>query len=178
MSGDATTQRWGDQLTASVTSSGGILPVSWSTNTKQLIAAHWRWPLMWGLRISIVPALDATETATFTITITCTVGSGQTAIPVVFTYVLAPVAGVYAPINDLQQIPAEDVQVIATVTGQPAAAAGVKDNIVVGAVIAPFTDPHGLTRLYDWMMTPPNEQPEGGRWMDGRPFADQRLTYR
>ncbi len=178
MSGDATTQRWGDQVTANATSTGGLAPVTWVNFTKQLIASHWRWPIMWGLRISIVPQLDASETATFTITVSCNVGSGQTAIPVVFTYLLAPVAGVYAPINDLQQIPAEDVQVIATVTGQPAAAAGVKDAIIVGATIAPFTDPHGLTRLYEWMEKSPDEQPEGGRWMHGRPFADQKLTYR
>jgi hypothetical protein len=159
---DLDTLRWGDAKTVQIPAAGGLGPAFAFTSNQQLAQARWRWPLMWGLRIIILPHFNADETATFTVQVMVTIGSGQNSTTAVFTYTVAPTAGVYPVcVNDLQQLPAQDVQVTCKVTSGAATASAAAETLEVGCYLAPLTEPHGTTRLYEWMMTPPDR---GARW--------------
>lgn len=157
------TLRWGDAETLNLLGTGAFANIVKSAS-KQLVKANWRWPLMWGLRIVIVPQLAQGETATFTVTFTVTIGVGQNSMDALFAYTIAPTAGVYPIcINDLIEIPAADIQVTAKLTGAPGV--GLVDNFQVGAFVAPTTEPHAGAHLLDLAT---GEQP-GMRWMQNYP---------
>ncbi len=158
---DQDTLRWGDafsfQFSNPATGRNATVNLQ-----KQLAQAKWRWPIQWGLRVIIVPHMDAAETGDVTVNVLVTVGSGQNSTTATFQYVVAPTAGVYPLcINDFQEIPASDVQVTAQLlTGQLTSVN--LETVEVGVYLAPTTEPHGLTRLFEWMMDPRHAEQ---RWM-------------
>jgi len=171
---DLDTLRWGDAKQIVFAGTGGRqLPLG---ATFQLVAARWRWPLLWGVRIVIVPALDAGETGTFVVDVQVTLGSGQNSMTAHFTYTIAPTAGVYPIcVNDFLEIPASDIQVTATINGNPSVAGTVNESLQVGVFVAPQTEPHATTRMYEAMV---EQAPEAKRFMDGQiGFQDEALRY-
>lgn len=155
------TLRWGDAQNATIVNPS--LAAVTQVQTKQLAQARWRYPLLWGLRISIEPQMAEGETLTFTVTYQVILGAGQTSANVYFPYTLAPTGGIYLPITDFQQVPAQDVQVICSVSSP--GGSGLTDNIRVGAFLAPLTEPHAGAELVEMLS---GDSP-GMRWMDGNP---------
>lgn len=152
------TLRWGDCQNVAIVNPA--LAAATQMTTKQLAQARWRWPLVWGLRISIEPQMAVGETLTFTVTFQVTIGSGQNTANVYFVYLLTAANG-YAPITDFLQLPAQDVQVQCTVSSP--GGSGLTDNIRVGAFLAPVTEPHATTHLYE--IASGESQEPGARWM-------------
>jgi len=152
------TLRWGDCQNVTLVNSALAHVVT--MQSKQLAQARWRWPLLWGMRVSIEPQIAAGETLTFTVTFQVTIGSGQNTATVSFVYLLTAANG-YAPITDFQQLPAQDIQVTCTVSSP--GGSGLTDNIRVGAFLAPVTEPHAMTHVYE-MMSGEADAP-GARWM-------------
>jgi hypothetical protein len=155
------TLRWGDSRAIVFTAqSGDNIP---AFPIIQLVKAQWRWPLLWGLRLVIVPSFDATETAAFSVAVQVTLGAGQNSTTATFTYALThpyPVC-----VNDFIELPASDIQVTATLTGVPAAN-DVQENVTIGAYVAPTTEPHAMTHLFEALV---EKAPQGQRWMQDYP---------
>jgi hypothetical protein len=170
------TLRWGD-----VQSISGLQKMVAETSivlkTKQMISARWRWPLVWVLRVAFVPQFAADESGTFTITVTVQLGTGGGLLEFPFFYTLAPQPdGSYRAITDAQLIPAQDCQVFVSVTSSTATGTSL-DTLLVGAWMAPETEPHAMTRMHDMLAAastaPPHRE---ARWMrEG--FQDDPLNY-
>lgn len=177
---DLDTLRWGDTETLKIAPTQNSGDFAVPQNTKQLIAAHWRWPLVWALRVIIRPQLDPAETATINLAVDVVVGSGQSQATARFLYNVAPVAGVYPPINDLQFIPACDIQAEALVLGSTALfVPNAGQSIITGLFVAPQTEPHAMTRIYEMLLE--HGGGESVRFLGqnpGRPFKDERLHYK
>jgi hypothetical protein len=158
---DVDTLRWGDAFSFQFSNAATGRNATVNLN-RQLAQARWRWPIQWGLRVIIVPHFNADEAGDVTVNVLVTVGSGQNSTTAVFSYLVAPTAGVYPVcINDFQQIPASDVQVTAQLlTGQITSAT--LETLEVGIYLAPVTEPHAMTRMYEAMV---EGKPEGKRWM-------------
>lgn len=178
---DLDTLRWGDSQVL-VFGPFGAGEHAHPMTTKQLIAAHWRWPVVWGLRVIIrETGMDPAETATINLAVDVVVGSGQSQATARFLYNLVSTApGVYAPINDLQFIPACDIQAGASILGSQALVVpGVQQNIPVGLFVAPQTELHALTRIYEKMLEQGGgESPRYLGDNPARPFQDDRLHYK
>ena len=151
------TLRWGDAQNVQIVN--GALAIETVSITRQLAQARWRWPLMWGLRIGITPQVGNGETLTFTVQYKVTIGCGQNSADMFFNYTIAPAAGLYLPVTDFIELPAQDIQVIATVNSP--GGSGVTDNFQVSAFLAPTTEPHAMTHLFEHLV---EGDPEGVRW--------------
>lgn len=173
---DQSNLRWGDTQTLDykVQAFRAGAPI---TTSKQLVMGQWKRPLTWAMRLAIVPAIPAGETATFTVVFLITIGVGQGVITIPFSYTLAPNAGVYSPVTDMQILPAEHVQITCQVFGAPTAANGTEQSFQVGAFIAPYTEPHGSERMYEWMQPSPEENAAAPHWMPPG-FTDTPPRYR
>ena len=140
------TLRWGDSKTfANLSTTENV-----NLSSKQLVAAHWRWPLTWKLMVAVVPAMVAAETAIFTLAIRVTVGSGQgtttVKLPLIFVAPSAGPGSAYLDQTFFFDIPAQDIQVEALLTGtanQPG------DSVTVGVYVAPVTEAHAMTHMLD-----------------------------
>lgn len=177
---DLDTLRWGDSQ-ALVFGPFGAGDSAHPMTSKQLIAAHWRWPLVWALRVVIRDALNAAETATIHLAVDVVVGSGQSQATARFLYDLVSTApGVYPPINDLQFIPACDIQASALILGsQPLIVPAAQQSVQFGLFVAPQTEPHATTRIYEKLLE--HGGGESVRYLGenpARPFQDERLHYK
>ena len=176
---DLDTLRWGDSQSLTF-GPFGAGDTAKPMTSKQLIASHWRWPCVWALRVVWRPFLAEGENATFTLAVDVTLGSGQSQATARFIYVMAPVAGAYLPINDLQFIPASDIQVQALLLGStPLGVPGTQQHIDCGVFVAPYSETHAITRIYEKTLEP--GQGESPRYLGdnpARPFQDDRLHYK
>jgi len=175
---DLDTLRWGDSQQLIIPATAGDFALL--QTSKQMIAAHWRWPLVWALRVIIRPFLDPTEAATIHLAVDVVVGSGQSQATARFLYNLAPNAGgTYDPINDLQFIPACDIQASALILGSTALFSNVEESIAFGLFVAPQTEVHAPTRIYEKLLE--HGGGESVRYLGqnpARPFQDERLHYK
>jgi hypothetical protein len=161
------TLRWGD--TQSIPVTAGEAP---SSQTRQLLQLHWRWPLSWTVLLVMVPQFGPAENQTFLVTWQVTIGIGQAIQTFPLLYTFAPSGGVYAPQTPTLTIPAENLQMIATLTTVAGGAANDTDYMLVGAFGAPVTEPHAMTSLRDGL-------PHDGERVDWMPegFHPERLRY-
>jgi hypothetical protein len=181
---DFDTLRWGDTQTLAFSTVGAAFPTG-PQATKQLVHAHWRRPLTWKLLVNIQPSLPAVEAGTFQLIMRLTVGcgGGMQTIPIVFAS--APVAGVYAPILQFFDIPAQDMQIAFDVNLAPATDDTLPHAWLFGAFVAPFTEPAGSTDTAALLGQMLQQQPsradpdnqELPRWMPPG-FDDGELRYR
>lgn len=156
---DLDTMRWGD--TQALTVPGGGVGM-----TKQLVQGHWQRPLVWKLLFVIIPQVAAGETGTFKAILNLTIGIGQGTGTIPIPITLAPTAGVYAPVIQSLDIPAQDVQVMFSVDATAASVEGAADTFTFSAFIAPFTEPRVLADVRDMI--------QGGHWAPPREDPDQR----
>ena len=105
---------------------------------------------MWALRVVIRANLSAIETAVIHLAVDVVVGSGQSQATARFPYDLVSTApGVYAPINDLQLMPACDIQATALILGSGALVDVAQQAVEMGLFVAPHTEVHAPTRIYE-----------------------------
>jgi hypothetical protein len=163
---DLDTLRWGDNIAVQLTGTAAAVGISSASSQKQIAKTQWRWPIMWGVRFIVSVQTTDPNAPAFDVTFQVTIGSGQNSSTCEFTYTVTPAAGVYPIVTDFQQLPASDIQITGTVKSSVALAPGITSTVYLGAYVAPLTEPHGLTRLFEWMLPPP----EGGqRWMQNYP---------
>lgn len=169
-----TTLRWGDTetivggLNAPSTTEG-----SGQAASKQLIAAHWRWPITWNCQFILIPSLPG-ETQVFTVDLNIIIGVGQAMMGFDKLYTLTRTAGVYLPIMDNFQLPAQDIQAKVFVNAQ-GAQTGTHNSIQVGMFVAPMTEPHAMTMVLEELAR--GNSPDQARWMmEG--FEPSPLAYR
>ena len=139
---DIDTLRWGDSQTLSVP--GGSIQQS-----VQIVQGRWQRPLAWKLLVVIIPQVAAGETGTFKATMNLSIGIGQGTVTVPIPFSIAPTAGVYSPVIQNLDIPAQEVQISFTVDATGATAEGDANAFTVSAFIAPFTEPRVLMDLRD-----------------------------
>jgi hypothetical protein len=136
------TLRWGDSESLFIPSSTPLITKS----TKQLVGAHWRWPLLWKLCVVVVPQVPPGETQPFTVSLVVSLGSGSSV--TTFTLPAFVVGPPYAqPPPAFFDLPAQDLQIIATMTSGPDT--GVTAQI--GAYVAPVTESHAGLLLLDYL---------------------------
>ncbi len=124
----------------------------------------------------LVPQFDSTETGTFTAEFLMTLGVGQGEMQTQLRYTISPTGGVYLPQNQQMLVPAQDLQLTVRVTGTATVSnPNGQDNLLVGAFIAPQTEPHAMTAMFE--LTVEGKGPEPVEWM-GPGFTPQPLHYR
>lgn len=182
---DFDTLRWGDSATLDFFKPGQ--PATAQT-TKQLVHAYWRRPLTWKLLVVARPQLPSTEGGTFHPVVNVTIGIGQSisdTIPLVLT--VAPVAGVYSPVVQFFDIPAQDIQVnVSLDAGAGATQETDPEYWQFSAFAAPFTEPYGYTVVGDHLLGPEGGQHQTRRmpdqWQEPRwmppGFDDGEIRYR
>jgi hypothetical protein len=146
------TVRWGDQQTLLFTPNlAGPAALIGVTATKQLVNAHWRRPCTWKLLVSIQPFMPSIEASTFHPQMNLFVGCGgaNVTIPVAFT--VAPAAGVYSPILQFFDLPAQDIQVNFQVSMAGASDDTFPHSWLFAALAAPFTEPDGYTMTSEYI---------------------------
>lgn len=164
------TLRWGDVESFRMRSGENL-----NVTSKQLLQAHWRWPLTWTVQFIALPSIDlVNETSTFTLTFRVTVGVGQAQITYPLVYTFAPPT--FAQVVDQKFIPAQDLQIIATLTGTVAALVK-EESMVVATFAAPMTEPHAMTHLLDHHEGAADRLQKAEHWMPPG-FNEERLAYR
>jgi len=168
-----TTLRWGDteNLIGGLNAPGTTEGAGTATS-KQLVAAHWRWPITWNVQFVLIPALPG-ETQIFDVDLQLTIGVGQAMMQFDKTYVLQRTGGVYLEILDNFNLPAQDIQSQVFINAR-GAQTGTNNSIQVGMFVAPMTEPHAMTAVLDEMVRG-NEEAQT-RWMQS-PFRDNPLHY-
>jgi len=186
--GGRTNVSWGPQSSVGGNSLGNLQTALNNANGnlgKQLVNAHWRWPLAWQTLIVIRPFFAADETGSVVVRIDWTVGSGdaQETFSTYYTVAPDPVTGIYEDVIDTTvPLPACDVMVqvgaflFVTGEGKTLSTASV-DTLEVAVFVAPTTEPHAALHLLDLL----DEQDKTGRreggWM-GPGFHEEPLEYR
>jgi hypothetical protein len=168
------TLRWGDaEALLGLEKLSGI--ESDGVVSKQLVQAHWKWPLSWAYWAMFIPSFDSTESATFTAEVNLTIGVGQGQATTKIRYAIAPTGAVYFPVNDQKLIPGQDLQIRVNVTGKAALSnPNGQDILLVGVFVAPQTEPHAMREILETMRGQGEDQVE---WMrEG--FHPQGLHYR
>jgi|SRR5580692_1095485 hypothetical protein len=188
------TLRWGDSATIlnltslnneSISSAPTVLV------SKQLVAAHWKWPLVWVAQFVVLPNLKG-ETVTFNIALSLQVGVGQAMATLVRNYQLAPpyntltqgIALTPNPgdLSDQWSIPAQDIQAQVQVTteGNTPLSGDPGETLTVSMFVAPMTEPHAGFHMYERVVE--HKNPDEVRWLgEGlphQPFTPERLKYR
>jgi len=152
------TVRWGDRLTvtwdANGKSNAGLataLGKALGRQGKQLVNAHWRWPLNWQLALVLVPQFDPAETGIVRVAYQVSFGSGNSIIlPFVESIQGTGTAASNATLSLLDTsvlLPAQDIQVTVTGlttdvdSGHPLQSGG---GLQIGAFVAPQTEPHAM----------------------------------
>jgi len=149
------TLRWGETqtLVVPVGFNGDVSPVPEGTTpplvTKQMLAAHWRWPLSWVVTLIMQPAFNADETNTFYVQWQFTVGVGQAICTFYYLYTFAPTGGLYTAQNVQLFTPAQDLQVNAALACPSGAVSSKPESFNLAAFSAPVTEPHAMTHLLD-----------------------------
>jgi|SRR5215472_11797878 len=179
---DVDTLRWGDtdSVTFFTVGSGTLVLVK---DTKQLLHAHWERPLTWQLLVVITADLPVTEHGTFIVTLHLTIGVGggmkQVNIPITIT----PVAGAFAANITNIPIPAQDVQLFATIDATGNTQETLPETWNLSAFIAPLTEPAGYTDTRNYIAGRPPHldlDPDNAslpRWMPPG-FDDGEVRYR
>lgn len=165
-----TTLRWGDSHLVPIINAGGDVR---NYATKQLVAAHWRWPLSWNVLLIVQPFFEPGEAATFTVAWDVVIGVGQTT--QTFT-LFQSVAPPYNSIIDQRFWPAQDLQITGRVSGNSSR----QEGILLGAFVAPQTEPHAMTELLEHARgaRPQVQQhPQQVEWMPPG-FVPEELGYR
>ena len=124
---------------------------------RQLVNAHWRWPLAWQTLVVMQPQFAADETGAVVVSIEWTIGSGDAQLTFSSSYTLAPtpVSGVYASIIDPTIfIPACDIMVqVKSLVAAPGDGKGPNtatvDSLDIGVFVAPQTEPHATLHLLE-----------------------------
>lgn len=163
------TLRWGDVESIAVPAAGETL----AQFTKQLVQAHWRWPLTWQLQLSFHAELgtNVTETADFLFDVEFTVGAGQAKMTYVETFTMTNASG-YADVAVSRALPAQDLQL--RVFARSSKAVVQAAQLIIGAMVAPITEPHVMIEMLDNLEGQRHDQVE---WMrEG--FHPQPLHYR
>jgi len=182
---DIDTLRWGDTQTLRFTEAGaGPASLVGPAETKQLVHAHWPRPLTWKLMLVIQPQVPANETANFAASFLVTLGVGAGMVQIPLGATLFTLAGGYQPVTLFFELPAQDVQVFATVDVSLAVSTQGM-SFLFGAYIAPLTEPAGYTEIRDTMLRvldrerPPTDSDSQGmpHWMPPG-FDDGELRYR
>jgi hypothetical protein len=156
------TLRWGDSIPIVLVGAGAKGNVS--SGLRQIVKAQWRWPLLWAFRPVIsVQSTDPTAPQ-FVVTYTVTIGSGQNSSDIPFEYTMIPSFGVYPTTTDFIELPASDIQIVASVFNNNLLTLGQQSVINVGAYLAPVTEPHAMTELLEHVQTDGADHP-GVRWM-------------
>ena len=142
-----------------------------SAVSKQLILARWRWPLTWKTCLIVVTQLGASETGTFDVDFQWNVGVGDN----VTSFSLGKLAAIAASGTSVQffDMPAQEFNIIATITAHNLATT-TEDNFVVGALAAPWTEPHAMTHMLDHFAAGEGERQDG--WMPPG-FEPEELGY-
>jgi hypothetical protein len=157
--------RWGD--TKGFTLAAG--EAATDMPTQQLVSARWDYPISWTVLLVMVPQLDPAETQPFTVTYKITVGVGQGTQTYPVTYGFTA-AGFYVPISDQKTIPSQDLQIIASLTGNPS----VNEGFLIGAFAAPVTEVFALREL---MRAARGEGEKHVQWMP-HGFYPEEMGYR
>jgi len=162
------TLRWGETLTLPIPPGLSVEgpPISFN---RQLIAAHWRWPLSWNCLVLITPQFNADETADLTLYLNATVGVGQAIATTVYEF---DISSPYAPQQIPLVIPAQDLQITASVSlgflsKEP-------ESLQLACFVAPVTEPHAMTHLLDKLR---GEREEAVHWMPPG-FNEAAMGYR
>jgi hypothetical protein len=185
MSGQARardTLRWGDQFAFSFNPTVLITP----TQSSQLIAAHWDYPLTWNVMFVAAPVLNADETGALHLQFKVVVGVGQSQTS--FIYPFSTIAGAalgaegfnftgppYNTIMSLQQIPAQDLQVTSLLSVSGLTSVGHSEQLVVGVYAAPIIESHTMRDLAE-RLAPGQGERQGGWMPEG--FHPEQLGYR
>jgi hypothetical protein len=184
------TLRWGDIATIVNLNTlnagfegGSTLP------SKQLVAAHWRWPLVWSAQFVVVPNLTPAETVSFIFQLQLVVGVGQGIVSYSRWYELDPpynqlkmgidpaLTPVPTFLADNWELPAQDIQasVLLSTLGNNQPTGGPQESMSVAFLVAPVTEPHAMTAIHDKQV-----EGKGGptkvEWM-GPGFTPERLQY-
>lgn len=183
---DFDTLRWGDSdsLTFFTATSPSNITVQ---KTKQLVHAYWRRPLTWKVLVYVVPQLPAAESGTFTATLLAVIGIGQSVSPLIaIPITVAPTAGVYAPVMQTFDLPAQDIQLQFALDASAATQEEAPEFWNFAAFAAPLTEPQGYTVVGDMLAGPDGardqtrrmpDQFAEPRWMPPG-FQDGTLRYR
>lgn len=162
----ADTLRWGSRNNIAIVDPGGnsaTLPtlygqavaIAQAAQGKQLVNAHWPWPLSWQTAVIINPQMAPDETGSVIVGVEFTIGSGDGNATWIATYTVSPP---YNPIFDPYQgpIPAADVLVRVAYLAQVTETSGLTnllsvntDNLEVGVFAAPVTEAHALRHLLE-----------------------------
>jgi hypothetical protein len=139
------TMRWGDESPCSVIVSAALVPLPFSSTTKQLVRARAseERPIVWLLQFNVGAAqVTPGELANYTITWTVIIGAGQSRSSFTGAQVILTAANGYqlppGTIPPQLFVPALEVQVTATASISMATAPGT-DVFYLGAMAAPFT---------------------------------------
>jgi len=179
------TLRWGDTLVVPNLATLNATETSPSSSfTKQLVAAHWRWPLVWVCHLVVQPNLQG-ETQTFLINLLLNLGCGQGVIPFTRQYTLAPPytaltgPSTITDLSDTFQLPGQDIQAQVSVStvGNDQPTGSTAQALTIGFFVAPLTEPHAMTLMHDKIVH--GEGPQPAQWMDGQTgFHPEPLRYR
>lgn len=182
------TVRWGDRT--EITWNNGTVTTLANAGqrsaTKQLVNAHWHWPLSWQLNIILVPQFAADETASYLVAMRVQLGSGSGLTSFRLFETIAPTAsGAYLDLFDDKPVfAARDVQIAfdsITLLGEGGITAAL-DVLEIGAYVAPVTEPHATFGALEHLerLNPQYQSPEMERWMGergGQTFQEQALYY-
>jgi hypothetical protein len=146
---DHDTLRWGG--------SEGIQVFGGQTGTTpQIVHAHWQRPLAWKLLLIVVPQLDPTESGTFAVALQASIGIGQGVITVTIPVgnITASAPGMAPALIFNLDVPAQDVNLQATVDGSAASGEGTNNRFTVSIFMAPLTEPRVMADIRDALCNP------------------------
>lgn len=175
------TIRWGDRTDLTWKDNASLLTAASKSTTRQLVNAHWRWPISWQTQFILVPQIAPGTTATFLFAFAVKSGAGSAQVNYHIYETLAPTgAGPYLDLTDTTNIlPARDIQISLEsiiVLGEGGIAGPC--TCEVGVMVAPVTEPHATLLTMELLeRLNPQYQPGGQqeRWMNG--FHPEALYY-
>lgn len=144
-------------------------------NGKQLVNAHWRWPLSWRVALVVTPQ---GVTGDVNVQFELTMGSGDGEQRILRTVTVAN-GSVDTTVDNTLALPACDLLIRAvTITtegegGHPIAGPG---NVEIGAYVAPETEAHALLHMLDCMCGADTAGGRNGGWMPPG-FTPEGLGY-
>lgn len=123
---------------------------------KQLVNAHWKWPLTWNTLVCIRPIMAPDETGSVIVNLAFTIGSGDAQQTFIASYTVAGPGPYLSTIDTSLYLPACDVMVAVDSMGVPNEGGGPAplnttgtDVLEVGVFVAPFTEPHSALHLLE-----------------------------
>jgi hypothetical protein len=162
--------RWGDVKTIPTFTGANIARaiVASQSQGRQLVTAHWKWPMTWQCLFVVVPQFGPTETGEVDVDYNVTVGCGGGMITFQRRVVIPNSAiSVYPTvIDDTLVLPAQDIQIDLALLSTPDSRSFTGPGaLVVGAFVAPVTESHALAHMLDCMCTDQENRKAGEGWM-------------